>query len=187
MIIATHRARTDRNSHPANSQSGTPNKPIVDERITYQRLHPRLPTASQRRVLAERDQGCRWTGCGTRGSLHAHHVQEYRNGGLTITLNLILLCSMHHHAVHRNRWRISGHPNGKLTFTKPGLSAPVLRDGDVESIIDHFTGPISPQMLGERFDINLAVEAFLHNQTIAAADTCRQVRPNPSQRQDADS
>ncbi len=166
VVIATHHSRTSRRSPGSKSGSGEDSKSVVDERITYQRLHPRVPTASQRRALAERDQGCRFPGCGTRGSLHAHHIHEYRNGGLTITLNLILLCSMHHHAVHRNRWRISGLPQGKLTFTRPGLSASVLRDGDIESIIDHFTGPIAPQMRGERFDINLAVEAFLHNQTI---------------------
>ncbi len=33
------------------------------------------------------------------------------------------------------------------------------------------TDPISPQMRGERFDINLAVDAFLHNQPLLLATT----------------
>jgi hypothetical protein len=82
---------------------------------------------------------------------------------------MILLCSMHHHAVHRNGWNITGDVNGQLLFTRTGLSQPTERTGDVESVVDRFTGPITPAMRGERFDLGLAVMAFLHNETLRNA------------------
>ncbi len=136
---------------------------VIDVRITYRR---RTANRAQRRALTERDQCCRFPGCTNRASLHAHHLREYHRGGFTITINLILVCSMHHHAIHRNGWIITGHPNDKLEFTRPGLTPPTIDDGNLESIIDHFTGPITPAMRGERFDLGLAVSTFLHNETI---------------------
>ncbi len=147
---------------------------IIDERITYSRIQPaqpRVPNRSQRRALAHRDRACRFPGCDHRGSLHAHHVLEYSKGGATKTINLILLCSMHHHAVHRNGWTITGTVTGQLQFNRPGLttSANSTRSGagDLDAAINRFTGPITPAMRGEPFDLNLAVTAFLHNESLS--------------------
>jgi 5-methylcytosine-specific restriction endonuclease McrA len=147
---------------------------IIDERITYSRIQisqPRVPNRSQRRALTHRDQACRFPGCDHRGSLHAHHIHEYSKGGATKTINLVLLCSMHHHAVHRNGWTITGTVTGQLQFNRPGLttSANSTRShaGDLDAVIDRFTGPITPAMRGEPFDLNLAVMAFLHNESLS--------------------
>jgi Domain of unknown function (DUF222) len=140
---------------------------IVDERVTYRKVRNRVAGRSQRRALMNRDQGCRFSGCSHKGSLHAHHVKEFHDGGYTITINMILLCSMHHHAVHRNGWKITGNPYGHLDFVRPGLVQPKFETGDLEKVIDYVTGPIGPAMRGESFDINLAVQAFIHNELLA--------------------
>jgi hypothetical protein len=154
MLEATH--------HQTRNAAGS----VVDERVSYRRLHPRVARASQRRALRDRDQGCRFSGCSHQGALHAHHIHEYHRGGKTVTVNMILLCSMHHHAIHRNGWMIVGDPAGPLKFTRAGLVLPNPGNGDVEAIVDRFTGPISPAMRGERFDLGLAVMAFLHNESL---------------------
>jgi hypothetical protein len=140
---------------------------LIDERVSYRRLHPRVARATQRRALRDRDQACRFTGCSHQGSLHAHHIHEYHRGGKTVTVNMILLCSKHHHALHRNGWSIVGDPGGAFQFTRTGLPHPNPDNGDVEALVDRFTGPITPAMRGERFDLGLAVMAFLHNEPLA--------------------
>jgi hypothetical protein len=167
----TH-AHADRLSMEASSLEATHNRTrdaagsLIDERVSYRRLHPRVARATQRRALRDHDQASRFTGCSHQGSLHAHHIHEYHRGGQTITVNMILLCSMHHHALHRNGWSIVGDPGGALRFTRTGLQHPNPGNGDVEALVDRVTGPITPAMRGERFDLGLAVMAFLHNETL---------------------
>jgi 5-methylcytosine-specific restriction protein A len=58
-----------------------------------------------RRAIAARDKGCRYPGCGRRPSwCHAHHVKPWETGGETTVANLVLLCSYHHHIVHKPGW-----------------------------------------------------------------------------------
>jgi len=58
-----------------------------------------------RRAVANRDRGCRYPGC-TRhpNRCEAHHVWAWETGGPTAVHNLVLLCSFHHHVVHRTGW-----------------------------------------------------------------------------------
>jgi hypothetical protein len=65
--------------------------------------------------VAERDGGCRFPGCDRPVRFtEAHHVRYWRHGGGTDFKNLALLCSRHHHYVHRtnlqlvldDRWRL---------------------------------------------------------------------------------
>ncbi|MGH3462038.1 MAG: DUF222 domain-containing protein [Kribbellaceae bacterium] len=60
----------------------------------------RLATATQRRLLLERDGGCTFPGCSHTRFLHVHHVVHWLYGGPTDVRNLILLCTAHHRAVH---------------------------------------------------------------------------------------
>ena len=145
------------------------NQSTVDRRVVYSRLGARSASASQRRAMFERDQGCRFTGCGRLAGLHAHHIHEHRHGGATVTHNLILLCAWHHHAVHRNGWIITGSPSGALTFNHPRKSRPSPVEPR-ELVAEHGSaGPIHPAGRGERFDEALAVEALLHNSTVRDA------------------
>jgi hypothetical protein len=67
----------------------------------------RLFTRKQRLALAERDGGCAVTICGRPPShTEAHHIRWASHGGTTDLSNGILLCSKHHHIIHRNKWGI---------------------------------------------------------------------------------
>ncbi len=67
----------------------------------------RLFTRSQRIALAERDDGCAWANCRRPPSYtEAHHIHWWSHGGGTDLENGVLLCSMHHHRIHRDGWTI---------------------------------------------------------------------------------
>jgi hypothetical protein len=68
----------------------------------------RNPPPAMRRALVERDGGCRWPECGRpAGFCDAHHVQSWQHGGETKLVNLVLLCSHHHHVTHKPGWSIT--------------------------------------------------------------------------------
>src|SRR5690606_7011363 len=54
---------------------------------------------SLRRALEYRDGTCRFPGCSVRHT-DAHHVRHWADGGETALSNLMLLCRLHHRAVH---------------------------------------------------------------------------------------
>jgi hypothetical protein len=128
----------------------------------------RTPTDALRRLIKERDQGCRWPGCGRQHHLHAHHIVEYTDGGPTTKNNLIMLCSRHHPLLHRHGWTIIGNPNGKITFNRPGLVWPALNEASIERVLDlanHPAGPFPPFRDGP-LNLDLAVMALLHNASL---------------------
>ena len=63
----------------------------------------RLVSDKQRRLLTERDHGCRFPGCGNSRYVDAHHVTHWEDGGTTDLANLILLCNRHHRLQHQDR------------------------------------------------------------------------------------
>jgi Domain of unknown function (DUF222)/HNH endonuclease len=80
----------------------------------------RFATPHQRRVLAIRDRGCRFPGCGAPPSwCDAHHITYWDRRGDTDISNLVLLCRRHHGVTHRHGWTLTTHPNGDLTWTTP--------------------------------------------------------------------
>lgn len=64
----------------------------------------RFATGAQRMALNRRDSGCIYRGC-TRPArrCHAHHVIDWRDGGLTDLANMVLLCAYHHRMIHLGR------------------------------------------------------------------------------------
>ncbi|MET4780782.1 DUF222 domain-containing protein [Glaciihabitans sp. UYNi722] len=67
----------------------------------------RLFSRAQRIALAERDDGCSWANCHRPPShTEAHHIIWDSRGGTTDLINGILLCSMHHHRIHRDGWEV---------------------------------------------------------------------------------
>ncbi len=68
----------------------------------------RLFTRRQRVALAERDGGCRWTGCERPPSWsEAHHIEHWsRDAGRTDVADGILLCKHHHLLLHDHHWEI---------------------------------------------------------------------------------
>lgn len=60
-----------------------------------------------RKALHARDGGCAFPGCTIPGPwTEAHHIRYWNRGGRTSAENGVLLCSHHHHEVHKENWRI---------------------------------------------------------------------------------
>ncbi|WP_261375275.1 HNH endonuclease signature motif containing protein [Arthrobacter sp. KBS0702] len=72
-----------------------------------------------RKALTARDQGCAFPGCTIPAPwCEAHHIDYWAHGGTTSTDNGTLLCSHHHHTIHKEQWTI--HPrNGIPWFIPP--------------------------------------------------------------------
>ena len=67
----------------------------------------RLFSRAQRVALAERDDGCAWANCKKPPShAEAHHIKWWSVKKWTDLINGVLLCTCHHHRVHRDGWGI---------------------------------------------------------------------------------
>ena len=67
----------------------------------------RLFSRAQKIAMAERFGGCAWRNCQLPPShTEAHHVVWWGRSGPSNLQNGVLLCSKHHHEVHRNNWMI---------------------------------------------------------------------------------
>jgi hypothetical protein len=87
----------------------------------------RLFTRAQRLALAERDGGCAITGC-LRPPTHteAHHIHWWTHTQETNLANGILLCTAHHHTIHKHGWGIETIDNIPW-FTPPASIDPQQR------------------------------------------------------------
>lgn len=68
----------------------------------------RTVPARLRRLLDDRDRGCRYPGCPAIGHTDKHHIIHWLHGGPTDTCNLLSLCPGHHDAHHRGEFTITG-------------------------------------------------------------------------------
>lgn len=60
-----------------------------------------------RKAIAVRDGGCAFPGCTMPAPwCEAHHISYWSQGGSTGTDNGTLLCSFHHHLIHKEQWSI---------------------------------------------------------------------------------
>jgi hypothetical protein len=72
-----------------------------------------------RRLIEDRDRGCRFPGCAATAHLECHHLIHWVDGGPTDTWNLACLCPFHHDGHHDGDFTITGDadaPHG-LAFT----------------------------------------------------------------------
>ncbi|MET3809355.1 DUF222 domain-containing protein [Arthrobacter sp. UYEF3] len=60
-----------------------------------------------RKAITARDQGCAFPDCTIPAPwCEAHHIDYWSRGGTTSTDNGTLLCSHHHHLIHKEHWTI---------------------------------------------------------------------------------
>jgi hypothetical protein len=81
----------------------------------------RVVSPALRRALALRDGGCAAVGCDRPPPwTDAHHLDHWLHGGKTSLDNLILLCRVHHRAVHEEGWHLDRDPtSGQVTLAPP--------------------------------------------------------------------
>jgi hypothetical protein len=71
------------------------------------------------RQLKHRDRECRFSGCGSRRYLQAHHIRHWDQGGPTELDNLILVCFFHHKLVHEHGWKVQRETDGTTSWFQP--------------------------------------------------------------------
>lgn len=71
----------------------------------------RIVPERTRRLLDDRDRGCRYPGCPSGGFTEKHHIIHWLLGGRTDTANLVSICPAHHDAHHRGEFMIHGNPD----------------------------------------------------------------------------
>ncbi|MGK2854138.1 MAG: DUF222 domain-containing protein [Microbacteriaceae bacterium] len=80
----------------------------------------RLFTPVIRKGLAVRDGGCAHPGCGRPVSwCDAHHITPWSHGGATSLDNGVLLCRLHHTAIHHGGWQVYLGPDRHPWFIPP--------------------------------------------------------------------
>jgi hypothetical protein len=81
----------------------------------------RLISPALRRALTVRDGGCIAAGCDRPAPwTDAHHLVHWLAGGATSLDNLVLLCRVHHRAVHEGGWQLHRDPgSGRPSLTPP--------------------------------------------------------------------
>jgi hypothetical protein len=89
-----------------------------DGRVVEIGARTRTIPPALRRVLQQRDRGCRFPGCGVRVA-QGHHLHHWAEGGPTTLSNLALLCRRHHRAVHEEGYEVERQPDDRLRFRRP--------------------------------------------------------------------
>ncbi|HEY2957704.1 MAG TPA: HNH endonuclease, partial [Actinomycetota bacterium] len=86
----------------------------------------RVVPPALRRGLAVRDGGCVAPGCDRPpGWTDAHHLHHWLHGGATALGNLVLLCRVHHVAVHEGGWQLHRDPaTERVTLSPPARGRP---------------------------------------------------------------
>jgi hypothetical protein len=77
-----------------------------------------------RRLILDRDRGCRFPGCTTTSFLEIHHLHSWADGGGTDEDNQIALCTHHHDGIDRGDYTITGDPtkpDGLSTLNRYGI------------------------------------------------------------------
>jgi hypothetical protein len=100
--------------------------------------------AALRRALLMRDGACRFPGCTHRRHVDGHHIRHWAHGGETSLQNTLLLCSVHHGAVHEGGFRVEGSGAHPRFFAPDGTeltvtSTPSVTPGPLPASAPHPT------------------------------------------------
>ena len=142
----------------------------------------RLASATQRRLLLERDGGCAFPGCARTRYLHIHHVVHWPHGGPTDLSNLILLCTAHHRAVHEGGIRVTAADDRFVFLAQNGLEVHPVPLTAMKTIpIEALGGPLhlppavdreslGGRWQGDRLHLDEVVAGLRHRLRLARAD-----------------
>lgn len=75
-----------------------------------------------KRLVRNRDKGCRFPGCSRTYWTEIHHIVHWAHGGPTDLQNLITLCGHHHRMLHEDGWSIVGDANHEVELLLPSGS-----------------------------------------------------------------
>lgn len=86
-----------------------------------------------RRLIVDRDRGCRFPGCTATGFVEIHHLRPWADGGATDVDNQVSLCPFHHDGIDRGDHTIAGdptRPDGLVVANRHGvpLRAPIAAE-----------------------------------------------------------
>src|SRR5690606_1682047 len=97
----------------------------------------RTYTGALRRAVIARDRHCGWPGCTQQARwCEVHHIRWWdRDEGPTSAENGVLLCSFHHHEVHRHDY----------TLTRCSGGPPESGDGDPSRLLGRLDSPDEPR------------------------------------------
>ena len=134
----------------------------------------RYATTAQRLALMVRDgNGCRWPGCPSQ-YIDAHHIIEWDDGGLTDLLNLLQLCSFHHHKVHTDHITITLDPTtAHVEFRRPDGTLVTTRTADPADApphIDVADDTVAPGEAGTHLELHDITENLAHRDDNADTD-----------------
>jgi hypothetical protein len=77
-----------------------------------------VPPALRRKVLRRDHRRCVVPGCRNATFVDLHHVEARADGGADDADNLVVLCSVHHRALHRGQLAIHGRVSNGLVFER---------------------------------------------------------------------
>lgn len=126
----------------------------------------RVVSTRLRRALRRRDRHCRFPGCSHTGWLEAHHLVHWAHGGETSLENCVLLCGLHHRAVHERGWRLVADQTGTGFEAIPPVPNLVRQssDGDLEPVEALVALAPEPGWYKQPFDLATTVEVLLWKQ-----------------------
>jgi hypothetical protein len=132
-----------------------------------------ISPALRRAIRNRDDRRCRFPGCTIRHRLRIHHVRHYARGGETVIVNLMLLCPVHHRAVHEGGWTVTGNADEPLEFIDargrpvPEIEPEPVPAGSRDLSTSHAAAglAIRPDTIrslsnGERMDLNWTMTAI---------------------------
>ncbi len=71
----------------------------------------RIVPDRSRRLIEDRDRGCRYPGCSATRHVEVHHLDHWADGGATDVDRMLSLCPRHHDAHHRGEFSMVGSPS----------------------------------------------------------------------------
>jgi len=77
-----------------------------------------------RRLIEDRDRGCRFPGCTVTRFVEVHHLDAWADGGATDDSNLVNLCTVHHDGIDRGDYTLTGdptRPDGLIATNRYGI------------------------------------------------------------------